>query len=252
VRRRLDELDDVRAYGQELEERFGDELAVPTTPIEIAEGSDAALQQWIQVQESAQQEVLIIDKPPYVYTGTEPNRHELRLLAKGIRYRVLYDTSSLESPGKIEAARTCIAAGEEARVLADVPLKLLLADQRIALTYDLRPDGMQDLVVIRQSSLLDSLVVLFDALWHRAVPLRFDGSTSKEDGSEDQPLPAADDQRLLELMAAGLKDEAVARHLDVGIRTVRRRVSALTDQLGARTRFQAGMLTERRGWLNDQ
>ncbi|MFD1936887.1 hypothetical protein ACFSKW_35995 [Nonomuraea mangrovi] len=50
------------------------------------------------------------------------------------------------------------------------------------------------------------------------------------------------------MLAAGLKDEAVVRRLGVSLRTVHRRVSELTDRLGARTRFQAGLLAARRGW----
>ena len=48
---------------------------------------------------------------------------------------------------------------------------------------------------------------------------------------------------------AGLKDEAAARQLGVSLRTVHRRTSVLMAELDARTRFQAGLLAARRGWL---
>jgi DNA-binding NarL/FixJ family response regulator len=56
-------------------------------------------------------------------------------------------------------------------------------------------------------------------------------------------------KRTLELLALGGKDEAVARHLGVSLRTVRRRVADLLEELGATTRFQAGMEAVRRGWI---
>ena len=51
------------------------------------------------------------------------------------------------------------------------------------------------------------------------------------------------------LLASGLKDEAIARQLGIGERTVRRRVAELADRLGARTRMQLGIQAVRQGWL---
>ena len=54
---------------------------------------------------------------------------------------------------------------------------------------------------------------------------------------------------LLRQLAAGAKDEQIARTLGIGLRTVRRRVADLMIELGADTRFQAGVEAARRGWL---
>jgi DNA-binding NarL/FixJ family response regulator len=56
-------------------------------------------------------------------------------------------------------------------------------------------------------------------------------------------------QAVLELMMLGAKDESIARQLGVSLRTVRRRIADLMDELGAATRFQAGMEAARRGLL---
>nr|WP_284716815.1 LuxR C-terminal-related transcriptional regulator [Streptomyces sp. G1] len=54
---------------------------------------------------------------------------------------------------------------------------------------------------------------------------------------------------LLALLVSGLKDEAIARQLGWSVRTMRRRMSRLHDQLGAANRFQAGAVAARRGWI---
>ncbi|POX65512.1 hypothetical protein C3481_16365, partial [Microbacterium sp. Ru50] len=54
--------------------------------------------------------------------------------------------------------------------------------------------------------------------------------------------------RIVSLLGLGLPDEAIARHLGIGHRTVQRRVQALLVRLGAASRFQAGVLAARRGW----
>ncbi|MFJ9796588.1 helix-turn-helix domain-containing protein [Streptomyces sp. NPDC101145] len=57
-------------------------------------------------------------------------------------------------------------------------------------------------------------------------------------------------RELLRLLAAGLKDEAIARRLGVHVHTARRRISRLLEALEARTRFQAGAQATARGWLD--
>ncbi|MGW3040975.1 hypothetical protein ACWC9T_13250 [Kitasatospora sp. NPDC001159] len=57
------------------------------------------------------------------------------------------------------------------------------------------------------------------------------------------------DRRILTLMASGATDDAIARRLGVGRRSVVRRVSTLLAHLGATTRFQAGVQAARKGWL---
>jgi DNA-binding CsgD family transcriptional regulator len=67
-------------------------------------------------------------------------------------------------------------------------------------------------------------------------------------GADEQALSAAE-LLLLALLADGLKDEAVARALGVSVRTVRRMVAELMHRLDARSRFQAALLAQRKGWL---
>ncbi len=50
-------------------------------------------------------------------------------------------------------------------------------------------------------------------------------------------------------MATGMKDDAIARVLNVSRRTVQKHVSEAGSVLGARTRFQIALLAAERGWL---
>lgn len=79
---------------------------------------------------------------------------------------------------------------------------------------------------------------LFESLWARATPV----------GSPGSPL-VADQRELLGLLASGLKDETIARRLGVHVHTARRRITRMLEELGADTRFQAGVQAAIRGWL---
>jgi DNA-binding NarL/FixJ family response regulator len=50
-------------------------------------------------------------------------------------------------------------------------------------------------------------------------------------------------------MAGGAKDELIARRLGISLRTCRRYIADLTKDLGAQSRFQAGVLAAQRGLL---
>ena len=73
----------------------------------------------------------------------------------------------------------------------------------------------------------------------------------RTDGVQAATSDALSDQErlILTLLAAGVPDATVARRVGVSQRTFDRRVRSVMDRLNARTRFQAGVLAARRGWL---
>jgi DNA-binding NarL/FixJ family response regulator len=68
-------------------------------------------------------------------------------------------------------------------------------------------------------------------------------------GSEPGEEELSDRALLVDQLASGAKDEQIARALGLSLRTVRRRVAQLLDELGAGSRFQAGVEAVRRGWI---
>jgi DNA-binding NarL/FixJ family response regulator len=64
-----------------------------------------------------------------------------------------------------------------------------------------------------------------------------------------RPILGEEDCRLLELLAQGLPLEAIARHLKVSERTVRRRIRSLCDRIGVGNPVQAVVWAVRMGIL---
>lgn len=206
-------------------------------PVEVIPGAEA-LARFRLLMLSATTEIRAFETPPYGETGPEdlvPWPPEMEGLSRGVRMRVVYGRAAIEEQTQA-LLREPILAGEEARVLDAVPLRLLLVDDELAMlpTHTGRPlsDG---LLVVRQGALLDALSRLFEATWVQALPLTM--SAEPEQDSTDETLVA--------LLAAGLGDQAVARHLGVGLRTVQRRIQELMQSLHAATRFQAGVAVGR-------
>ncbi len=244
VLRRQEELARVRTYAAEIASRLRasterDDLA---GLLEVLVGAEAISGRFEQLQRAAKHEVLMFDRPPYPRSGFEVNDLEMGLLERGVDYRVAYDRTLIDEPRHIDRLRKAVEAGEQAR-LGDVPLKLAIGDREVALLLLSFEDPTKEpaAVVVRPSVLLDSLVVLFETVWKQCAPFRLDLPV----GADLSP----DERELLALLAAGMKDEAIAHQLDVSVRTVRRRLRVLLDRLGVQTRFQAGVAAGRRGWI---
>lgn len=240
---REERLQRARVAATELAERFRHLRSSDPSPVELVVGRDAVLQRFFQLQRAATEEIIAFDAPPYLNPRHgEPNPMELDALARGVRYRVVYDTTALELPGALDLLRVLSDAGEDARAHDGVPMKFLLADGQRALVPLLldEPAGEHGLVV-HPCALLGALIALFDLVWAQAGPLHASHRIDPE-GHED-------DEMLLALLAAGLKDGAIARQLGISDRTLRRRIGALMDHLEASSRFAAGVEAARRGWI---
>jgi hypothetical protein len=163
------------------------------------------------------------------------------LVATGRRSRAIYPARVLEEAPM--ALRRRAEAGEEVRILAAVPARLSVMGRSAALMPDRWGDNSGRRLVVREPSIIGALSSLFECLWERAMVVPgLDGQQTQTDGSGGRRL-------LLQQLAGGAKDEQIARALGLSLRTVRRRVADLLDDLGVDSRFQAGVEAVRRGWI---
>lgn len=259
--RRQEELEHLRARARELTMEMADPpRGSPADLVELVEGPPAVMHHLARMQLGASHEVCIVDCPPYLAGTPSDNPEELQALRRGVRYRAIYDATMLAVPGRMQDALRYVAAGEEARTMPDIQLKMIIVDQHAAMI----PLGLGEAqtrarTLIHRSPLLDILVACFDMLWERATPLAVPGERGEANGGQPVPAdgaslppldrPGEQDRELLAMLAAGMKDRATARALGVTERTVTRRITQLMRQLGAQTRFQAALQAAKRGWL---
>ncbi|MFJ9541005.1 helix-turn-helix domain-containing protein [Streptomyces sp. NPDC101225] len=214
--------------------------------VEVVIGAAAVAQRFLQLQLGASEEVCaLVTGAPVVVSGPD-NEAEEQAAGRGVRYRVVVERSVLDLPDGITELSAALGRDERVRVVDRVPTKLVVADRTLALvpltTHTAEPAAL----VVHESGLLELLSGLFESVWRDALPLRLgtDGVTEQEpDG------PDATDLEVLSLLLAGLTDASVAKQLDLGLRTVQRRVKRLMELTGVTTRLQLGWHAYERGWV---
>jgi DNA-binding NarL/FixJ family response regulator len=159
-----------------------------------------------------------------------------------VRCRSIYVASSMDDPVARRVIQACADAGEQARLLPRVPMKMKLADQATAM-LPLTPTGTAGALVIRAPVIIAALREYFEMLWERATPLRPERTAA----SPDRLTPTQ--QAVLEMMAEGLNDGAIARRAGLSITTVRRHIAAIMSRLNVSSRFAAGAAAQRKGWI---
>ncbi len=160
----------------------------------------------------------------------------LQELRSGRESRALYPVAALAEPTGDVIRR--IEAGEKVRVLDEVPTRLVVLGTEAALLPEWwgSPEGQR--LLVRQPALVAALRQLFDLLWDRAHVPPGSSEAIHTDGR----------RQLVAMLAQGLVDDQIARALGCSVRTVRRRVADLLAELGASSRFQAGVRAGERGW----
>ena len=225
-------------YGTTINGRLpGHLVEVISDPTQISELSaslvNTARRDWMTLDDLATEMPLTEDfaAPP------------LPAAAGMVRCRSIYPATAMEDPVARRIIQTCVQAGQRARLLPEVAMKMKLADHTTAM-LPLTRTGTTAALLVRAPVIVGALREYFELLWDRATPVTAPVSPA----AGQDPLPPAQ-RRVLQLMAEGLPDAAIARRANLSVTTVRRHITAIMKRLGVTSRFAAGTAAHRRGWI---
>lgn len=259
IQERERQLNDARSLVQRLTETHREAARIdrPDIAVELLTDRDDISEAVRRLTGDARREVRAFDRPPYVDRPGSNLDSQLLRQRTGVVHRVIYDRQAVAWPGRLDNDIVpSVRNGERARVRSELPLKLVISDDRSAIIpFSLAAGGQSAAYLIHRSPMLVALESLFEAEWERSVPVLgneppVSSRPADEAGSDGAyPPPDAGTRSLLALLASGLTDVAIARAQGWSERTTQRRIHRLMADLGASTRFQASLTAARRGWL---
>jgi len=169
---------------------------------------------------------------------------DLAAISRGVRMRVLYQHTTRTVLGARAYVSAIVEAGAQVRTADQLAERMLIFDREVVFipkwTIHGQPPGA---VVVREPVLVSFLCALFDQFWSNAVPF-IPAGPGYQDVSDDLQ------RSVVRLLAQGLKDEVIARRLGMSVRTCRRLIATLMQELGAVSRFEAGVRAAQLGLLD--
>ncbi|MGW1553995.1 LuxR C-terminal-related transcriptional regulator [Streptomyces sp. NPDC002346] len=198
----------------------------------LSDAGQNCVSEVLTAQPEALQESAVADSRP----------RDLALLQRGVRMRTIYPHTVLSSPAVQRHFSIMQAAGSEIRTASGIIERVVIFDRKVAFLAD-RTDPGGGAVIIREPAVVEYLYQSLEQTWRLATPFVY---TRVGYGETIDDIKAG----ILRLMAAGAKDEVVAKRMNMSTRTCRRHISEILAELGADSRFQAGMLAGRLGWID--
>lgn len=172
----------------------------------------------------------------------------LDLLDRGVRARLIYQHAIRGDLVTRSLVRELTRRGAEVRTSAEL-IDPLVAYDGETLILPRSPGsspgtGMTAATVVRDPAMVSFACAAFENLWNTATPLITD---TKDTAHNIDDLKKS----IVRLMAMGHKDEMVARRLGISVRTCRRHIAEIMDEIDATSRFQAGVHLTRAGLVDD-
>jgi sugar-specific transcriptional regulator TrmB len=146
----------------------------PLNFIEVLREPAAIAKRFAEFETSVEREILVFTKPPYAIEP-EKNVEGLELLRRNVEARSVYERSIYDDPAQARAVREFIAAGEQARVVDELPLKLVVIDERVAMFTMEDPvagEPALTIMIVEHVALARLLKVAFEAVWATGSPFR--------------------------------------------------------------------------------
>jgi len=142
----------------------------PLEFIEVLRDRSAINERFNELQENVKREILVFTKPPYA-TPPQENVGGIEV-TRTHEARSVYEVSVFDDPATTAGVRRFLEAGEQARFVEHLPLKLVIIDEAIVMF------GMEDpvagssdftIVVVEHLSLAQLLKIAFNTVWDRGL-----------------------------------------------------------------------------------
>lgn len=142
----------------------------PLEYIEVLRDRGAINERFAELQAAVKREILVFTRPPYA-TAPDENVEGIEVARTHIA-RSIYEHSVLDDPKAAAGIRQFIEAGEEARFVDELPLKLAIIDEAIVLFGMQDPvAGSEDLtiMVVEHPALAQTLKLAFNRVWESGL-----------------------------------------------------------------------------------
>lgn len=243
IRRHQDKLEKARSAAERLMSLYDEQDNRRRAELEQVFGRDQVTDRIADLIQHAETEVCtLLALLPDPAALAHARRGDEALLERGVQTRVIVLAGHLRRSREYgDHLRALTAKGAEVRVVTAISTRMIIVDRRAAIVPSDPDNPAAGATLIHQPGLIRLTLDAFEAAWERGSLL--DDPTSPR---TDEWEPTELEREVIRLLGAGNKDEAVARRIGLSLRSVRRIITNISEQLGADSRFALGVCCRRR------
>jgi len=161
-----------------LAKALPDEPSLTGPYVHVLQGAAQVSGMYDRLLAKADAELLVFNRPPYSQEPSRVNPAVLQALGRGVAARALYETEQWNDAGSATfraAMDEYHQAGVQARLIEVLPIKLAVADRKVALlamTDPVLPEiGFPTTLLVEHPGFAANQAAGFDHLWERAQPV---------------------------------------------------------------------------------
>lgn len=144
----------------------------PLEYIEVLKDNKQIHRRWLSLESEAKREILAFTKPPYTAPVSEHLTKEIDTLKRKVKIRSIYEYDDAAKEELIKVISLWVSAGEEARVVRELPMKLVIIDDKITLLPLSDPISEKPSIttmIINHPGFAKAQKCVFETIWDKAT-----------------------------------------------------------------------------------
>jgi len=141
--------------------------------IQVLKQNEAATRKVQCITSEAEEEILFFTRSPYL-KPVESNQEGLNPLERGISVRSIYVAEEIFQANQLTGVKAFAAAGEQIRIVEQLPIKMAVVDSRIVLLMlvdSYAASTSFTTMVIEHPDLAKTFKIIFEFFWHQGITL---------------------------------------------------------------------------------
>lgn len=151
----------------------------PLDYIEVVKDKGQIKERWLKLQASTKKELLIFTKAPYTGLLEDNIEDQNEITLKKVKVKSIYESRDIKNKKQkaefIQIIESYIATGEEARIIKDLPMKLVISDESITMFALNDPVSLKASIttmIVNHPSFAIALKNVFNSYWEKGMTLK--------------------------------------------------------------------------------
>ncbi|MCK4358685.1 MAG: TrmB family transcriptional regulator [Candidatus Cloacimonetes bacterium] len=171
----------------------------PLEYIEVLKDKKQIHKRWLYQFRKAKTEIFAFTKAPYTTPVTKDMNAEIEVLKRKVNIRGIYEYKDTIKEEFLKVISFWISAGEKARIVEELPMKMVIFDEKITMFALNDPVSLKPsitTIIINHAGFAKAQKYVFESVWEKAMPFKEFKIKYEESPPKVDPLETFDRDRI--------------------------------------------------------